>query len=124
MLSGLADPANGEHFKVPILQKYGPAAKGIQYVNFMVDNTAESCTGMSKFWLDPGLAFIPDKNRLFGVWGSNRPTLILGQGACSAGCTDKLFPWMKKHGVGIAIWQWWTGDFSKVDAVASAVRMT
>jgi hypothetical protein len=68
------------------------------------------------------LAFVPPSARLFGVWGGNQPTLVLKNPGCTSGPAP-LFPWMKSHGVGIAIWQWWHGDAAPLDAIAEAVRL-
>jgi hypothetical protein len=55
------------------------------------------------------------------VWGSNEPNLALNNPGCTDGAAP-LFPWMKQNGVGIAIWQWWSKDPSRQNAIANAVR--
>ena len=90
--------------QVNLLQRYGPAQQGITYLNMMVNNVASSCADMAAFWKAPGLHFLPQANKVLGVWGENLPAWILKNPGCTDG-SDALFPWIKDNGVGIGIWQ-------------------
>lgn len=120
-LSGLADPTNDDYFKIGIMQEVGPAQKGINFLNMMVANVDESCTGMQAYWLNSALSFIPAANKIFGMWGELLPSWILHEPGCTTG-TNPLFPYMQQTGAGIGIWQWWSGDVSGVTSVLSQVR--
>mmetsp|Transcript_27891 Transcript_27891/g.72179 ORF Transcript_27891/g.72179 Transcript_27891/m.72179 type:complete len:317 (+) Transcript_27891:53-1003(+) len=122
-LSGLADPASVDNYKVGLLQQHGPTNKGVTWLNMMVNNVASSCTDMSKFWRDERLHFLPSSNLVFGMWGLNNVAWILKDPGCTDG-SDPLFPWMKKNGAGFGIWQWWSGDPSPIKAVVDEVKQS
>jgi len=65
-LSGLMFWDNDDHYKLGLLEKHGPAAKGVNFVNFMVDNIATSCEDMSSFWRNETVAFLPPSSRVLG----------------------------------------------------------
>ena len=120
-LSGLADPASADHFKVELLQQHGPAQGGITHLNMMVDNVAATCAQMSQFWRDPALAFLPPACKVLGMWGENLPAWILHDPSCTQGASP-LFAWIAHWGVGIGIWEWWVGATVDVAALLRAVR--
>jgi hypothetical protein len=120
-LSGLAFGDNDDHYKVDLLKKHGPTQKGVNYVNFMVDNVAASCDVMSGFWRNETLKFLPYASRIFGIWGINNMVWIIQDPGCTTG-PSPLFKWMKTNGVGFGIWQWWLGDPSPVNAILDQVR--
>jgi len=120
-LSGLADTGSGDHYKVGIMQKNGPSSGGINFLNMMVNNVQSSCDDMKKFWLDPALDFIPPQSKVLGFWGENLAAWILKNPGCTDG-SSPLFPWMKKNGAGMGIWQWWIGATSDITAVINQVH--
>lgn len=123
--SGLASPDNGEHFKVAIMQQFGPAQKGFTWLNMMVDNQYQSCEGMGDYWLDSRLDFIPANARLFGMWGINMKEWMLKNPGCDDGGSDgnfNLFHSMRTQGVGFAMWEMWIGDVSPIRAIADSIR--
>jgi hypothetical protein len=122
VLSGMAQPANSDHFKLALLQANGPAQGGVSHVNFMVAPTDESCASMAAYWLDPALAFLPNSSRVWGVWGEIQPSLILHDPGCSPGSPPALFPAMAAAGIGVGVWEWWTGSTDGITAVLDAVR--
>jgi len=87
----------------------------------MVNNQDASCSDMSVFWRDPGLDFLPAGNKVCGIWGENNAAWIIHDPGCTSG-TNPLFPWMKANGVGVGIWEWWSGSTSAVTSVLSQVR--
>ncbi|KAL0487111.1 hutU [Acrasis kona] len=119
-LSGLASETNPDHFKVEIMKRLGPSAKGINFLNMMVNNVDSSCEEMSKYWKNPALDFLPAENKILGVWGQTIPSYVLH----NPGCTDgsSLFSWIKQNGVGIGIWQWWVGETKEVTSVIQSIR--
>jgi hypothetical protein len=119
-LSGLASSGSSDHYKVALMQKYGPPS-GVNFLNMMVNNVQSSCDDMKKFWLDPALNFIPGQNKILGFWGINLSAWILKNPGCTDG-TSPLFPWMKSNGAGMGIWQWWSGSPSDITAVINQVR--
>lgn len=121
-LSGIADPSSADYFKLGIMQNHGPAQKGINYLNLMVDNQAPSCDSMSTYWRDERLSFLPEANRLLGMWGINNAGWMLKNPGCTTG-DSPLFPWMKQNGVGLGIWQWWLGNPSPVSNVIAQISM-
>lgn len=101
-LSGLASTGSTDHFKVAIMQSYGPAQRGINYLNMMVNNVDSSCELMSSYWRAPALDFLPATNKVLGIWGTNFPTLLLHEPGCLT--TTQLIPWMKQNAANIGIW--------------------
>lgn len=122
-LSGLADPNSGDHFKVAIMQQFGPSTKGINFLNMMVNNVDSSCAVMSAFWRHPNLDFLPPQNKILGIWGELYPSFVLHGPGCTDG-SSPLFPWIKQNGVGIGIWQWWVGATTEISALISAIRQS
>lgn len=120
-LSGLASNTSMDHFKVGIFQKLGPTQGGFNFLNMMVNNVDSSCTTMSTFWRDPTLDFIPPENKILGVWGEITPSWVLHGPGCTDG-NNPLFPWIQKNGVGIGIWQWWTGATTDITALINQIR--
>jgi len=120
-LSGLASTSSAEHFKVGIIQQFGPSTQGINFLNMMVNNVDSSCTVMSAFWRDPALDFIKPANKILGVWGEIIPAWILHGPGCTDGA-NPLFPWIRQNGVGIGIWQWWAGSTNEITALINQVR--
>ena len=116
-LSGCASPSSSDYFKLALLAAVGPAQGGISHVNFMVDNVDEPCAQYLAWWNASAVAFLPPAARVGGAWGEIFPTFILHDPGC-----DALFPWMRAGGVGIGIWQWWTGDVSAIAAVVAEVK--
>ena len=110
--SGLADPGNNDHTKLALMQNYGPAYGGIDFINLMVDKaggTAGSCDVYGGYWRDQALDVIPNSARVVGVWGLQAPTNRMDDPGC-----DDLFGWIKQNGIGLGIWEWWietAGDF-------------
>lgn len=117
VLSGCASPSSSDHFKLALLAAAGPAQGGISHVNLMVDNVDEPCAQYLQWWNASALAFLPPAARVGGAWGEIFPTFILHDPGCGA-----LFPWMRAGGVGIGVWQWWTGDVSAIAAVIAEVK--
>jgi len=119
-LSGLADPSSADYFKVGIMQQNGPAQSGINFLNMMVANTDESCTGMAAYWQASALSFLPPQNKIYGVWGELYPTWVLH----GPGCTDggNLFSYIKQNHIGIGIWQWWSGSTSDISGLINQIR--
>jgi len=122
-LSGLADPSSGDHFKINIMQQFGPSTQGINYLNMMVNNVDSSCTVMSAFWRNSALDFLPPQNKILGVWGELYPSWVLHGPGCTDG-SSPLFSWIKQNGVGIGIWQWWVGSTSDIAGLISAIRQS
>jgi len=120
-LSGLASSSSSDHFKVAIMQQNGPSQNGINFLNMMVANVDESCTSMAAYWLDPALSFLPPANKIFGVWGELYPSWVLHGPGCTNG-SNPLFPYMKQNGIGIGIWQWWSGTTSDITGLINQVR--
>lgn len=120
-LSGCADPASADHFKLGLMRALGPAQGGIELLNLMVDNVEQSCAQMEAFWRAPGLQFLPPSALALGVWGSIYPSWTLPPPGCTDGAAP-LFPWVAANGVNIAIWQWWTGDVGAIAAVLAQLR--
>jgi len=120
-LSGLASPSSAEHFKVGIMQNFGPSQNGINFLNMMVNNVDSSCTVMSGFWRDPALNFLPPANKIFGVWGEIISAWVLHGPGCTDGSAP-LFPYMKQNGIGIGIWQWWVGSTTEITTLINQVR--
>jgi len=120
-LSGLANTQSSDHFKVAVMQQVGPAQNGINFLNMMVANVDESCTSMSVFWRDPSLSFLPPANRILGVWGELYPSWVLHGPGCTDG-SSPLFSWIKQNGVGIGIWQWWSGTTSDISNLINQIR--
>eukprot|EP01124_Arcella_intermedia_P036691 TRINITY_DN9665_c0_g1_i1.p1 TRINITY_DN9665_c0_g1~~TRINITY_DN9665_c0_g1_i1.p1 ORF type:complete len:317 (-),score=45.04 TRINITY_DN9665_c0_g1_i1:572-1522(-) len=120
-LSGLASASNPDHFKVGIMENFGPSQGGISFLNMMVDNVAASCETMSGYWRDSRLDFVPPCNKVLGFWGENLSAWILKNPGCTDG-TSPLFPWMKTNGAGMGIWQWWAGATDDITAVILQVR--
>jgi len=120
-LSGLANDGSSDHYKVAIMQDYGPASGGINFLNMMVNNVQSSCDTMSGFWRDSRLNFIPPANKVLGFWGENLAAWILKNPGCTDG-SNPLYPWMKQNGVGIGIWQWWLGSTSNITPVINQIR--
>ena len=83
----------------------------------MVDNVDVPCTQYLAWWNASGVDFLPLSARVGGAWGEIFPTFILHDPGCG-----ELFPWMRAGGVGIGVWQWWTGDVSAIAAVIADVR--
>jgi len=120
-LSGLASSGSSDHFKVAIMQQVGPAQNGINFLNMMVANEDESCTNMTTYWRDPALNFLPPANKILGVWGELIPSWVLHAPGCTDG-SNPLFPWIIQNGVGIGIWQWWTGATTEITALINQIR--
>jgi len=120
-LSGFASSGNPDNFKVGILQKYGPAQGGITFVNMMVNNIQSSCDTMSQYWRNANINFIPAGNRVFGFWGENLSAWILKNPGCTDG-SSPLFPWMKSNGVGMGIWQWWSGATGDITPIIREIK--
>lgn len=116
-LSSFAEPASPDHFKVGLLQQYGPAQGGVTHVNMMVDNHDASCQEMMGFWRDPGLNFLPDSSKVCGMWGELIPSWILHDPGC-----DTLYAWMRATRAGLGIWEWWSGPVNDVAGVTSKIR--
>jgi len=120
-LSGLASPNSADYFKVAIMQQYGPSTQGINYLNMMVNNVDSSCDVMSAFWRHPTLNFLPASSKILGVWGQIIPSWVLHNPGCTDG-SSPLFPWIKQNGVGVGIWQWWTGGTTEISAFLNQIR--
>jgi len=119
-LSGLASNESSDHFKVAILQAHGPAQKGVNYVNMMVNNVESSCSVMSAFWRHKALDFLPPQSKALGIWGENLQAWQIKNPGCTDG-NDPLFPWVKTNRVNIATWEaWLTG--SGISTILSQVR--
>lgn len=119
-LSGLADPASSDHFKVALLQSAGPAQFGISYLNLMVDNVDVPCSAYLGWWNASGLAFLPPYSRVGGCWGEIYPSFVLHPPGCTDGATP-LFPVMRA-GMGLAIWELWSGPTDALAAVVAAIK--
>jgi hypothetical protein len=119
-LSGLANSDSSDHYKVAIMQKYGPPS-GVNFLNMMVNNVQSSCDDMKKFWLDSALNFIPPPNKILGFWGENLSAWILKNPGCTDG-SSPLFSWMKSNGAGMGIWQWWSGPNNEITHLIKKVR--
>lgn len=116
-VSSLANVSSPDHYKVDLLRAHGPAQGGLSHLNMMVDNVDQSCAQMGAFWLDAGLAFLPPSSKVFGAWGELFPSWILHDPGC-----DTLFGYMRANGVGLGIWEWWTGPVDSIAAVVAKVR--
>eukprot|EP01120_Amphizonella_sp_Union-15-10_P015036 TRINITY_DN7584_c0_g3_i1.p1 TRINITY_DN7584_c0_g3~~TRINITY_DN7584_c0_g3_i1.p1 ORF type:complete len:328 (+),score=51.68 TRINITY_DN7584_c0_g3_i1:38-985(+) len=120
-LSGLASPSSSDHYKLAIMQQYGPRQQGINFLNMMVNNVDSSCSVMSSFWRDPALDFIPPGNKVLGVWGEILASWILHNPGCTDG-SDPLFGWIKQNQVGIGIWQWWVGSTNEISSLIKQIH--
>jgi len=120
-LSGCASSGSSDYFKVGLMQKYGPNNNGVNFLNLMVNNVFSSCSDMEKYWMAPGLNFLPADSKIFGMWGVNEAAWILQNPGCTDGSTP-LFPWIKSNGAGVGIWQWWSGSTDPVAAVLNQIR--
>jgi hypothetical protein len=116
-LSSFANASSPDHFKVELLQRFGPAQGGVTHVNMMVDNHDASCEEMMGFWRAPGLSFLPDSSKICGMWGELFPSWILHNPGC-----DALFSWMRATRAGLGVWEWWSGPVDGVASVLSQVR--
>lgn len=123
-LSGVASPDNPDYFKMDLFKQYGPDSGGLTHINFMVTNQDESCNDMADYWLNPSLSFLPNSSIVWGSWGENLPSYILHDPGCSSssGSYPALFPYMSQGGIGLGVWEWWSGDTTQITAVANAVR--
>jgi len=122
-LSGLASSGSADHYKVNLMQTYGPSSgtPTINFLNMMVNNVDASCSDMSVYWRDSALNFIPDGNKVCGIWGQNNAAWIIHDPGCSSG-SNPLFPWMKSNGVGVGIWEWWSGSTTQITSVLNQIR--
>ena len=116
-LSSFANASSPDHFKVGLLQRYGPAQGGITHVNMMVDNHDASCAEMMQFWRAPGLDFLPASSKVCGMWGELFPSWILHDPGC-----DALFGWMRSTRAGVGVWEWWSGPVDGVSSVITKMR--
>jgi hypothetical protein len=120
-LSGLSAPGSSDYFKVALLARAGPAQGGFSHLNMMVDSVDQPCSFYAGLWNASALGFLPLSARVGGVWGEIYPTWVLHEPGCTGGSAP-LFPWMRQGGVGVGVWQWWTGGVADVAAVVAAVR--
>jgi len=122
-LSGLASTGSSDHYKVTLMQNYGPGSSTptINFLNMMVNNQDASCSDMAVFWQNSALNFIPAGNKVCGIWGENNAAWIIHDPGCTSG-SNPLFPWMKSNGVGVGIWEWWSGSTTDITKVLSQIR--
>ena len=124
-LSGLADPGSEDHFKLALVEQCGPATKGLNYLNMMVNNVDSSCDTMAAFWRDPALDFLPPSAKVLGCWGINNAAWMLHGPGCAAADDGELagglFPWAREHGAGLGVWEWWSGDTTPLGKVVEQV---
>lgn len=120
-LSGIVQEGNDDHYKVDLLQTYGPKQSGFNFVNMMVDNDKMSCHDMSAFWRNETLStYLPPQNRVVSIWGLNNDVWIIDE----PGCNNDLYPWVRTNAVNVGLWQWWLGDPSPVNNVMNQMRMS